>query len=130
MFIKQFRIVYGLRAIMKTEGDNAERIEIEPLRDRKMSTQSPFEITAKPVVAFTKVGIVRLTIKDNDPRGRYMCGRAIKRIFLAFTVNRLIIGNPRPDVRNLVCGKSKIKSLKLLVAHRRARPVCSFEYGK
>src|SRR6266478_6123491 len=65
------RIWNRLRTIVKTEGDDSERVEIEPLPDREMSAQSPFKVTAKPVVAFKKVGVGIQLISDACSLTRY-----------------------------------------------------------
>src|SRR6266436_2354196 len=91
-----------------------------------MSAQSTFEVTTKPVVAFMKVSVGIGAVNDGCAVWGYVLGLIIG-VIVACIVNRLIICDPRRDVRNLVCGKSNIKPVIPLVFHRRERPVRSFE---
>ena len=80
--------------------NGAKRIEIDPVSNGKVPTQSSLEIPPKSVVPLMKVviGVVailnRKTVDSGHMRG------AIKSVVLPVVVDRLIISDPRLDVGN------------------------------
>src|SRR5437660_1084397 len=104
------RVSDGLGAIVKADGNDAIRIDIDPLADRESTSQPSFKISAERTIPFRdreKYCFVRVGV--NEPENTSV---------LSATVYCLIVRDPRLDMRNDRRGKPHENSVELLITNR------------